>query len=243
MQRGSEQSVWSHFLFHRSHSTDIRVQGYGFFFTPRTRPPTRTNAAHRRLAFKQISPELRCSVLKGSSSCHKAARKFRCCHRFSQPAVAPQSQQQPHFLPRHSQQPCHSTTVNPTPPRRTSKTKRTVVCAELKRGTKAKARKVSICPYGKPGPQKTSAFCRCFLLLLHHHQLWRYPHPRLFPHYPRRLRTKGWSWIPKPSAGNDHAKKSTSTTPNRPPATKAQEHSPADMTVNSKNNRKLWTWS
>ena len=37
--------------------------------------------------------------------------------------------------------------------------------AELKRGTKAKARKASICPYGKPGPQKTSALYGC----LHHH--------------------------------------------------------------------------
>ena len=46
-------------------------------------------------------------------------------------------------------------------------------------------------------PQKTSAFCRC--LHPRHRQLCPSPHPRLFPHCPRGLRTNRWSRIPKSS--------------------------------------------
>ena len=53
-------------------------------------------------------------------------------------------------------------------------------------------------------------------------------------------RTKGWSWIPKPGARNDQAKKLTSTTYYRPLATKAQEHRPADITANNKIHKEVF---
>ena len=70
------------------------------------------------------------------------------------------------------------------------------------------------------------------------HQLWLYPYPRLFPHYPRHLRKKEWSWTPKQSAGNDQVRKLTPTTHNLPPTPKAQEHSPT-----KKKTRKQWKCS
>ena len=62
-------------------------------------------------------------------------------------------------------------------------------------------------PHPPPLEQALCVYvCGFQRLLPHHHhhrkkQLWPYPHPRLFPHCPHRLRTKGWSWIPKPSQG------------------------------------------
>ena len=53
-----------------------------------------------------------------------------------------------------------------------------------------------------------------------------------------RLRKKEWSWTPKQSAGNDQVRKLTPTTHNRPPAPKAQEHSPT-----KKKTRKQWKCS
>ena len=60
-------------------------------------------------------------------------------------------------------------------------------CAELKRGQEKKTHTASSCRSGKPGPQKISALFGC---LHHHHQLWHYPHQRLFSHYPHRFRKK-----------------------------------------------------